>query len=247
MREGRRLARFITLRLFPALVLAAVTFVACSGDGQDGRNGNGGMGPQNQAPSVQITAPADGSIFDVGADVTFQAQANDPEDGALTGDDVAWESDVDGALGTGTSLTVNDLSPGEHTITVTATDSDGATAEASIGIIVEPPADARFTIRDDQFVDPQGRVNEEASVTIDAGGTVRWRYLATGQSQHTVTSGEGPGGQTGDGLPDGAMEIRSGLLSPGDAFEHTFQVPGTYTVYCEVHPTIMFNTTVIVQ
>ena len=37
---------------------------------------------------------------------------------------LVWTSNLDGALGTGDELIVADLSPGVHTVTVTATDAD---------------------------------------------------------------------------------------------------------------------------
>jgi hypothetical protein len=72
--------------------------------------------------------------------VTFQAQATDPEDGALDGANVSWFSDVDGLLGNGDTL-IRVLSgpPSpcnpesvQHKITVRVRDSDGHEATHSI-------------------------------------------------------------------------------------------------------------------
>ncbi len=44
----------------------------------------GGGGPSNTAPTVTITAPANGSTFTAGSAVTFSGSANDAEDGQLS-------------------------------------------------------------------------------------------------------------------------------------------------------------------
>jgi len=80
-----------------------------------------------------ITAPTDG-IRHPPTDVDLVGYGFDPDevipDTALT-----WSSDIDGFLGSGASLRVA-LSPGTHTITLTATDSQGVVATASIRITI---------------------------------------------------------------------------------------------------------------
>ena len=79
----------------------------------------------NQPPAVTISSPAANASIDEFQTVTFTGSATDPEDGALTGSALVWTSSIDGALGTGTSFTRDDLSPGDHVITLTATDGEG--------------------------------------------------------------------------------------------------------------------------
>ncbi|HSM07855.1 MAG TPA: hypothetical protein VLA33_02425 [Gemmatimonadota bacterium] len=86
----------------------------------------------NQAPDVTITSPADGGTSVVGEAVTFSGEATDPEDGPITGSALVWTSDLDGPIGTGTEFSRSDLSGGFHEITLTATDSESASGEASI-------------------------------------------------------------------------------------------------------------------
>ena len=62
--------------------------------------------------------------------------AYDPEDGSLEGSHLSWTSSLDGDLGTGELLFAPDLSRGQHTITVTARDSEGNEGSASIRIKV---------------------------------------------------------------------------------------------------------------
>ena len=109
-------------------------------------------GPVNQAPTVTITAPLDGSSFDEGTAVTFTGTADDPEDGDISSD-IEWTSSIDGTLGGGSSIEVSNLSFGTHTITATATDLGGKSGTDSITVIInkvttnDPPlADFTFAM-----------------------------------------------------------------------------------------------------
>jgi len=93
-------------------------------------------------PVASITTPEDESGVDEGA-VTLEGAGVDPVGGELGADRLEWSSDVDDDLGTGASLSP-DLSPGPHTITLTATDADGNTASTTADIVVEQPG---FNVR----------------------------------------------------------------------------------------------------
>jgi len=94
--------------------------------------------PPNEPPTVSITSPADGSIFDSGATILFEGTASDPEDIDLTAS-LFWTSNIDGQIGIGGNFST-DLSDGTHTITADVTDSGGETGSASIGITVSTPS-----------------------------------------------------------------------------------------------------------
>jgi len=88
-------------------------------------------------PVVTITSPTDGASFEYGADIDFAGSATDSKDGELTGAALVWTSDIDGQIGTGTVFTEYDLSPGTHTITLTATNSQGESDAKSVTITVK--------------------------------------------------------------------------------------------------------------
>ena len=104
-----------------------------------------GQPSPNQPPTVTITSPADGTTFTQGDQITFRGSATDPENGALC---LVWTSSIDGQIGTGESFTKSDLLVGTHTITLTATDSQGAKGTASVTITVEAKISAPPVICD---------------------------------------------------------------------------------------------------
>lgn len=88
----------------------------------------------NAAPSVTISSPTHNGSVTEGTTVTFAASASDKEDGNLSAK-VSWRSSIDGALGTGSSLSQL-LSAGTHTIKAEVTDSDGARDSHSVTFLV---------------------------------------------------------------------------------------------------------------
>ena len=91
-------------------------------------------GPVNEAPSVTISSPSDGSIFASGASISFAGAAADTEDGDLSGA-ISWVSSIDGVLGVGAAISAT-LSDGNHTITASVTDAGSASGSATVGITV---------------------------------------------------------------------------------------------------------------
>ncbi len=81
---------------------------------------------QRNAPDVAFLSPAPDSSFVVSQTVALAASAYDAEDGQLADAAFTWTSDRDGLLGTGAALNLDDLSAGQHAVSVTATDSDGS-------------------------------------------------------------------------------------------------------------------------
>ena len=92
--------------------------------------------PANTAPTVSITGPSNGTTVTEGTSVTFTGTANDSEDGDLSSS-IAWSSDLDGALGSGASVSTSALSVGTHTITAAVTDSGGLSGSDVVSVTVE--------------------------------------------------------------------------------------------------------------
>jgi hypothetical protein len=92
----------------------------------------------NKPPEAVILSPSSGAEFTTGPVVVLEGAGLDLENSSLGDSALNWMSSIDGALGTGRLLEVN-LSPGVHTITLTAMDSGGLTSTASIQITVVQP------------------------------------------------------------------------------------------------------------
>ena len=162
----------------------------------------------NTAPSVSITAPANGARFTAGDMIQFAGAANDAEDGALSGMALVWQSSVDGTMGSGSPLSFSSLTDGQHTITLTAVDSGGLPASASINVLIDaaqvnlPPV-AQLT------GPPTGGTN--AVLTFDGSGSR--------DNDGTITSYRFDFG-------DGSTPISG----PAAMASHTYTADGTFTV-----------------
>jgi hypothetical protein len=85
----------------------------------------------NTAPTVTIIEPENNKTYIVGELINFAASVDDPDPGQ---EDLAsyviWTSNKDGYLDTGDSVSA--LTVGNHTITATVTDDNGATASSDV-------------------------------------------------------------------------------------------------------------------
>ncbi|ARN73224.1 S8 family serine peptidase [Oceanicoccus sagamiensis] len=87
-----------------------------------------GTNPLDAPATITLLAPANSaSPHTDGLAIDFLASAIDDNDGDISAV-IAWDSDLDGPLGTGSSLS-KVLSVGDHTVTLTATDSEGGVAQ----------------------------------------------------------------------------------------------------------------------
>jgi hypothetical protein len=92
------------------------------------------FGVAGKAPTIRIANPLNNSSFGYDQQFALEAVAQDFEDGTLQGNSIQWNSDWNGLLGVGPLVVPGLLRPGPHQITVTARDSEGRTASATITI-----------------------------------------------------------------------------------------------------------------
>ncbi|MGW8281856.1 MAG: PKD domain-containing protein, partial [Gemmatimonadota bacterium] len=146
----------------------------------------------NAPPTATITAPADGSSFTESTNVSFRGTGIDPEDGALSGSELVWTSDIQpgGQFGTGSPTNENGLIVGTHVITLTVTDSDGATGTDQISVTITPPANqaptASITAPSQDTTATQGDVVAFAGTGSDpedgtlTGASLQWESSLDG-------------------------------------------------------------------
>src|SRR5262249_32123044 len=89
-------------------------------------------------PTVKISQPSEGASVGSDQTVTYRGSAFDPADGDISSSAV-WS--VDGTpVGTGASVFLYRIpTEGAHVVTLSATDSGGASASTSIKVNVGPP------------------------------------------------------------------------------------------------------------
>jgi hypothetical protein len=94
----------------------------------------------DKPPEVYISNPQTNNALTPGWPVILMAMGTDAEDGALPAGSLVWSSDQDGNVGSGDYLIASsqNMSVGEHTITLTGTDSSGQIATFTTQITITP-------------------------------------------------------------------------------------------------------------
>jgi hypothetical protein len=126
-----------------------------------------GGGPGNTAPTVTISAPANGATVAVGTSVTFTGTATDVEDGTISGS-LTWTSSINGIFGSGASFSSSALSAGTHTITASVTDSGGLPGSSSRTLNVT--GGVPVTVTFNSVGSQDGRIWESGENTSVGGG-----------------------------------------------------------------------------
>lgn len=134
----------------------------------------------NDAPSATIRSPEAGR-FPWGDIVMFSANVTDREDAPFAESRVIWSSDRDGKLGSGLAISKNNLSPGRHRITLSATDNGGRTATDTVTIEIvntrpNPPVIEEFSrapYYEGQEITARARANDREDGNL-TGNALVW-------------------------------------------------------------------------
>jgi FtsP/CotA-like multicopper oxidase with cupredoxin domain len=158
----------------------------------------------SSTPTVNITAPLDGSSFVTATAVTFSGNASDAEDGDLSAN-LSWESNIDGSLGPpGASVTTSLLTTtGTHVITASATDSNSNTGSDSITVIIT-----------DVNTPPVVTITGPATTTFDEGTPVTFTGTAIDPEDGDISANLSWTSDVGGAIGTGAS-VTTSTLSPG--------------------------------
>ncbi|HSM08084.1 MAG TPA: Ig-like domain-containing protein [Gemmatimonadota bacterium] len=224
----------------------ALALMACGGSdstdpdngGGNGGGGNGGGGDNGAEPAAIAVVSGSGQSAKTQEAVAqaFVVAVTDADGAVVSGATVAW-SVIDGPGSVfPTSSTTN--AQGQASSTYTGGTTLGtSTVRASVSGLSET---ADFTVetstlvirmQNTAFVGPNG----SDDVTVPLGATIEWQNRDA--VQHTATS---------TAEPTGGSPFDSNLLSNGGGFSFTPSVEGTWTYFCEVHPTLMAGATITV-
>lgn len=132
----------------------------------------------NSLPVATITSPSTGSTYNHNNYLEFTGTGYDNEDDWLSGVSLVWNSNKDGQLGTGNTISTNSLSGGTHTISLTATDSVATSNTATIQLMIlnTPPTatinypsdGSSFTLGDSIPFDGSGTDTEDGNLTANS-------------------------------------------------------------------------------
>jgi hypothetical protein len=97
---------------------------------------DGTMIVPDKEPQVGIAHPLSGEHIHTGVDANLSAAVYDAEDGFLPDDNLVWVSSLDGEIGHGHHVHHTNLTPGTHTLTLTAADSQGQETTVQVTVTV---------------------------------------------------------------------------------------------------------------
>jgi hypothetical protein len=99
-------------------------------------------------PQAAISNPQDSLQLHSGWPVILSAVATDAEDGPLPAESLQWSADDGRFLGNGYTLaaTIQELGAGKHSLTLTATDSDGMNTSVSTTVQLTAPPSAAVNL-----------------------------------------------------------------------------------------------------
>ncbi|MCB9433229.1 MAG: BACON domain-containing protein [Ardenticatenaceae bacterium] len=132
----------------------------------------------NRIPVVEIVEPNDGETKLINATIGLRGEAYDIDTGTMADDQLQWLSSIDGLLGRGKQLSINDLSEGVHTIIFRADDGNGGVAEDSVQLTI---VGEDTSLPDKLLVGPQTLLFEPAN-----GLTSKTFSVANQSGEHAI-------------------------------------------------------------
>jgi hypothetical protein len=194
----------------------------------------------NAQPTVEILNPPDGDTFYATQSIEFDAYIFDPEEPIpFPQSRIIWESDIDGEIGTGSSIETM-LSQGDHTITITATDTKGVATTASIALHILsgagiPTVEITTPAQSPSFHGPGEQITFIGQATDPedgplTGASLGWYssidgFLGTGKQITTTLSG----GSNCDDYRDHIITLHA---TDSDAHEATDQIHVVVSIFC---------------
>lgn len=191
-------------------------------------------------PTVSITSPADGAMFDVGTLVTFTGTAAD-EDEDLAGS-IAWSSDLDGSLGVGASVSAA-LSLGTHTVTASATDSEGKSGSDAITVTMRDPTTGAAAIVESVTYDTSGGRHKNRDLLTTVKVVDDTPRPVPGAAVSILLRLEGGGSWTGSGSTgdDGRVTFKLRRAPAGTYTTEVTEVTASGLVWDRVTPPNSFQ------
>jgi len=171
-----------------------------------------------------IDSPADNTVFSRGTDIFFQGSGYDKDGNELRtyiwfDYPFEWTSDIDGVIGRMECFSVNDLSVGTHTITLTVTDRNtGEQATDQISIEITGAVN-----NEEPDVDISSPVNGDSSHAI--GDTITLRGAATDAEDADLTGDSLVWSYT---VVDGGDPVTVAVTGESSSFEAL--AAGTYVI-----------------
>ena len=135
-------------------------------------------------PNPNIQSPENNRLYVSDQTIVLEGSGYDIEDGQMSDETLTWSSSVNGILGNGHTLSLNatELNEGNHTITLTAKDSEGQTSSVDINIqivrerpflpakISAAPTGLSFTAK----ADGAQPLPQILAIRNDGDGTINW-------------------------------------------------------------------------
>jgi hypothetical protein len=137
-------------------------------------------------PEVFIGELEWGKDYEYGAEVLLEAEAYDLQDGWLPDNQIVWSSNLNGILGVGETLIVDNLDPGEHIITASATNSSGLSASAQTTLTV---SSCDFSLSETSLSFNQG--GGTATIDVTATQSLGSNACSLTNDDITVTTDDG--------------------------------------------------------